>query len=306
MSSVSGRVGPSVRVGFLGLGTMGMPMVANVLSSASAASVIITGRSKARVEAALAGGATWAATPRELATQSDFVVVMLPDLPELESILAGPDGLLAGVSHPLLLGIGSTSSPDGVRTLAARLLEQTAGLVHVIDMPVSGGEDGAIAGSLSILVGGTEADFETARPTLAAMGHPVLLGPLGAGEVGKACNQMIVAATILALGEACVIADRSGLDVGALLDLLSGGYAGSRVLETRKERLINKDYRPSGAARYMVKDLTFASAEAAKSGTVASQLETLLAQFSRLTASGFGDQDMSVTRAYVESRSVGD
>jgi 2-hydroxy-3-oxopropionate reductase len=116
---------------------------------------------------------------------------------------------------------------------------------------------------------------------------------------------MIVAATVLALGEACVIADRSGLDIRTLLELLSGGYAGSRVLDTRMGRLIDKDYRPSGAAKYMVKDLTFAAAEAAKGRTVAAQLETLLEQFTLLTAAGFGDQDISVTRAFVESRTFG-
>ena len=303
---MTGEAGPQqdeLRVGFIGLGTMGGPMARNILGAVDLGSVLsVTGRSRERATSVLDAGATWVGTARELATRSDFVIFMVPDLPEVETMLEGPDGLLAGVVGPLVIGIGSTSSPDAVRQLGVRLATQTHGSVRVIDMPVSGGEDGAIDGTLSIMVGGENDVFETVRPVLETMGNPVLLGPLGAGEVAKACNQMIVAATIFSLGEACVIADRSGLDVGALLKLLAGGYAGSRVLETRMGRLTNKDYRPSGAAKYMVKDLTFAAAEASKSGTRARQLETLLEQFTQLTAAGFGDQDISVTRAFVESR----
>ncbi|NEM90941.1 NAD(P)-dependent oxidoreductase [Galbitalea soli] len=305
MVSVTGRQSAFPRVGFIGLGVMGAPMARNILRAEGVqdAGLTITARRRESVAELLDSGARWAASSREVAAASDVILLMLPDLPQLESVLAGPDGLLAGVEGPVILCIGSTSSPDGVREVGARLSEKTAGLVTVLDTPVSGGEDGAIAGTLSVMVGGSPADFEVARPVLAAVGNPVLLGPLGAGEVAKACNQMIVAATVLAWGEACVIAERSGLDVGALLELLSGGYAGSRVLETRRSRFVNKDYRPSGAARYMVKDLGFAMDEARKSGTVAHQLETLKASFESLTAAGFGDQDIAVTRAWVESLS---
>lgn len=291
------------RVGVIGLGVMGLPMASNILrlTRARGATVHITARRRETVSALVEAGATWWDTPRELASRCDVVLLMLPDLPQVEQVLAGPDGLLAGATSRLVLAIGSTSSPDGVRLLADRLAAESNGLVRVIDTPVSGGEDGAIAGTLSIMVGGEAEDFETARPILEAAGNPVLLGPLGSGEVAKACNQMIVAATVLALGEATVIADRSGLDVRALLTLLSGGYAGSRVLETRLERFVNKDYRPSGVAKYMVKDLSFARAEAEKSGTVARQLDVLFEQFKRLVDEGFGDEDIAVTRAFVES-----
>ena len=286
---------------------MGAPMASNILRAArdAGSGVTVTARRIERVAEIVRDGAHWVPTAREVATASDVVLLMLPDLPDVEKVLGGDDGLIAGVTAPLVLAIGSTSSPDGVRELAARLASETNGLVSVIDAPVSGGEDGAIAGTLSIMVGGAAADFDRASLVLAAAGVPKLLGPVGSGEVAKACNQMIVAATVLALGEAIVIADRSGLDVGELLGILAGGYAGSRVLETRSDRFVNKDYHPSGMAKYMVKDLAFALAEAGKSGTVAPQLETVSRQFSALVAAGFGEQDISVTRAFVESQVEG-
>lgn len=291
-------------VGFVGLGVMGAPMAANLLRAAgSTTSVVVHHRSMDRVAGLLDEGAVFAASPRELAAASTVIVLMLPDLPQVEEVLVGADGLLAGVVEPTLLIIGSTSSAGGVRELATRLGEQTRGLVTVVDAPVSGGEDGAIAGTLAIMVGGSEPDVARALPVLATMGRPVHLGPLGAGEIAKACNQLIVASTIMAIGESAVLAERSGIDLQAMFDLLGGGYAGSRVLETRKQRVIEQDYSPSGVAKYMVKDLSFALDEARINGTAAGLTQALSAAFTDLVARGFGEQDIAVTRAYVQSRS---
>ena len=227
---------------------------------------------------------------------------MLPDLPQVEEVLAGPDGILAGGFDDLLLIIASTSSPIEVRDLGQRLTRETEGRVRVIDAPVSGGREGAQAGTLSIMVGGDERDVNDAWPVLAACGNPVHLGPLGSGQVAKACNQMIVAATVLALGEAAVLADRSGLDLDELFRLLAGGYAGSRILETRGDRIVREDYSPSGAARYLVKDLRFAATVAEVTGTHPVLLPALKAAFEELTASGYGDHDIAVTRRYVAQR----
>ena len=290
-------------VGVIGLGVMGAPMARNIL--AKTGSVAISHRSRERVQSLIDAGASWAPTPKDLAAQCRQVVLMLPDLPEVEQVLAGPEGLLAGVAEPTLLIISSTSSAAGVRDLDARLRADTDGLVHVIDAPVTGGQEGAEAGTLSILVGGGDDDVRAAWSLLEAVGHPFHLGPLGSGAVAKFCNQLIVAATVTALGEAAVIGERSGLDLEALFEALSGGYAGSRVLETRKRRFIDGDYHPSGAAKYMVKDLGFARAEAERVHVDAPQLNLLSEIFRDLTARGFGDQDISVTRAYIESRSTG-
>ena len=287
--------------GVIGLGVMGAPMARNILHGAGR--VLITHRSPESAAALVDAGAEWAATPRELAQRVRVILLMLPDLPDVEDVLAGADGLLAGVTEPTLLVVSSTSSASGIRELDARLRVETGGLVHLIDAPVTGGEEGAIAGNLSILVGGAQADVERAWPMLEATGNPFHLGPLGSGQVAKFCNQMIVAATVTALGEAAVIGERSGLDLAALFEALGGGYAGSRVLETRKRRFIEGDYHPSGAAKYMVKDLGFALTEAATVQVDAPQLTRLAEVFRDLTERGFGDQDISVTRAYIEARS---
>lgn len=288
--------------GVIGLGIMGAPMARNIL--AQAGSVVVSHRSRDRVAGLLDEGAEWAESPRRLAERARIIVLMLPDLPDVEDVLAGPDGLLAGIVEPTVLVISSTSSATGIRELDARLRDESDGLVHLIDAPVTGGEDGAIAGTLSILVGGDEADVRAAWPVLQTMGHPFHLGPLGSGAVAKFCNQLIVAATVTALGEAAVIGQRSGLDLAALFDALGGGYAGSRVLETRKRRFVEGDYHPSGAAKYMVKDLGFARVEADRVGVDAPQLNLLVDLFRDLSDHGFGDLDISVTRAYIESRSA--
>jgi 2-hydroxy-3-oxopropionate reductase len=286
-------------VGVIGLGVMGAPMTRNLLAAAPSGKVSVYGRTQAKLAGLVAAGATAVPTPRELAEASEMVLVVLPDLPDLEGLLDGPDGLLAGVRRRTVLVVSSTVSPAGVRALAARLDEGTGGLLRVVDAPVSGGEDGAVAGTLSIMVGGDPADCEFVRPVLATMGTPVRLGPLGAGQTAKACNQMIVAATMLALGEAAVIAERSGLDLAALLELLGGGYAGSRMLESRKQRLVEKDHSPSGAAKFMLKDLGFAAAAADETATATRQLPALRAAFAELVERGHGDEDISVVQAYI-------
>ncbi len=298
------------RVGFVGVGTMGEPMALNLLRSGRVSAVLLYARSPQRLEGLVAAGATVSPTPRHLAEASDVIVSMLPDLPELHTLLLGEGGehsehsehsILAGIRSPTLLVISSTSAPEGVRELAAQLAVDTRGLLRVIDAPVSGGPEGAASAELSIMVGGDAADFKIVEPILRAMGTPVLLGPLGSGQVAKACNQLIVASTMLALAEASVIAERSGLDLARLLPVLQGGYAGGRLLDTRAQRLIEKDYSVLGAAKLLVKDLGFARTQAEVTGTVAPQLTAAYDTYSDLVDRGFGEQDMSVAQAYVSS-----
>jgi len=281
---------------------MGRPMAGHMVRAGL--DVHVHARRPAATAALVEAGATAHPTPAELAAQCRVVVLVVPDLPDVEAILRGHDGLLAVVDHPLVLVISSTVSPDGVRELGTRLAAETGDLVHVVDAPLSGGERGAVAGTLAIMVGGSAQDVAAAEPALLACGNPVHLGPLGAGQVAKACNQMIVAATVLALGEASVVAERAGLDVEALLDLLGTGLAGSRVLEQKKHAFVTHDHRPSGPARFMVKDLGFATAEARRSGTATPQLDVLRGVFTDLTDAGLGDQDVAVVQAYVENLAV--
>ena len=288
-------------IGVIGLGSMGRPMAERLLA-ARGDLVIHARRPQPELVAA---GATWADTPRELAERADILLSVLPDLPELEQLLDRPDGLLAA-NGDLLIMIASTSSAPGVRSLGARLAERTGGRVRVIDCPVSGGEDGARAGTLSIMLGGEDADAALASELLEPCGTAVHLGPLGAGQVAKACNQLVVSATILALGEATVLADRSGLDLDRMWSLLAGGYAGSRLLETRRDKLVSGDDSPSGMAKYMVKDLRFAADIAAATGTDPALLPALRAAFDEIVDRGLGERDISVTRRLIAGRGDAD
>jgi 2-hydroxy-3-oxopropionate reductase len=291
----------TIRVGVIGLGAMGQPMAHHL---AAGHTVSITGRGGPdRFADVLDAGARWCDSPRDVAAASEVVLLMLPDLPQVEDVLAGEDGLLAAQSDDLLLVVSSTSSPTEVRRLGERLVRETEGRVRLVDAPVSGGTDGAEAGTLSIMVGGTDVDARRAMTVLEACGRPVHLGPLGSGEVAKACNQLIVAAAVLALGEAAVLADRSGLELDTIVELFEGGYADSRILRTRGPRMVADDFRPSGLARYLLKDLDFATDVATATRTDTALLPALRAAFADLVARGLGDQDMAVTKRYVEERS---
>jgi 2-hydroxy-3-oxopropionate reductase len=292
---------PASRVGVIGLGRMGRRMARHL---AAAHSVSVTGRGgQERFADLLEAGAQWCDSPRDVAGAADVVVLMLPDLPQVEDVLAGGDGLLATEPDDLLLVVSSTSSPTEVRRLGDRLVRETEGRVRLVDAPVSGGTDGAEAATLSIMVGGADADARRAMTVLEACGRPVHLGPLGSGQVAKACNQLIVSAAVLALGEAAVLADRSGLELGTLVELFEGGYADSRILRTRGPRMVADDFRPSGMARYLLKDLEFATDVATATRTDTALLPALRAAFADLVARGLGDQDMAVTKRYVEERS---
>ena len=283
---------------------MGAPMAAHILAAQpDGLNLHVTARRPASAQPLVDAGARWHPTARDLAEACrgprPTVALMVPDLPDVVAVLDGPDGLLAGVTGPMLVVVSSTVSPAGIRALDADVQSRTGGLVRVIDAPVSGGEEGARAGTLSVMVGGSDDDAAQACAALRPTGTPVHLGPLGAGQIAKACNQMIVAATVLALGEASVIAERAGLDVGALFDLLGGGYAGSRLLEVKKRRFAEHDHSPSGAAKFLVKDLGFATDEAVRTATATPQLDVLRAVFTNLTAAGLGDQDTSVVQAFI-------
>jgi 2-hydroxy-3-oxopropionate reductase len=323
-ADVTGAAAPRAertRVGVIGLGVMGAPMARHMATAGIPTTV--WARRAATTQALAAHGASVAATAAELAAASDVVVLVLPGMPEIDAVLAGPDGLLAaGAGAPdgvgtagragspeaagaaqreRLLVICSTVSPRDVRELADRPELRDAGW-RVVDAPISGGEQGAEAGTLAIFVGGGQEDVEVVTGVLSATGTPVHLGPLGSGQVGKACNQVIVAATVTALGEAAVLAERSGLDVAALFDLLGGGYAGSRLLEVKKDRFVAHDHSPSGAAKYMVKDLTGALDQAEDARTTLPLTRQLLQTFTDLTAAGLGDNDTAVVQAWIEQQ----
>ena len=294
-------------VGFIGLGVMGGPMARHVAASLAGTgrSLVVNTLEERSAADLVAGGAVWAPTPREVAERCDVVLVMVPDVPAVRALVAGESGLVAGTTAPLTLVICSTVSPQSVRDLDAELGAASGGLLRVVDAPVSGGQRGAEAGTLSIMVGGPQELVTPVLPVLAAAGRPEHLGPLGAGQVAKACNQLICAASLAAIAEASVVAERAGLDVARLLSLLQGGYAGSTILADKAERYATKDYTVSGAARFWIKDLAAYQDEAGRTGTDTLVADRLLGAFTDLTEAGLGDLDTTVVQAWIADRGAG-
>lgn len=289
-----------MRIGFLGLGVMGAPMAHHVLASGRPVSVHSRRRESAK--SLEEHGAAWAPTPRALAANSDMVVYVVPSIAEVRATLEGPEGLLAGADHALLLAVSSTTSAQDVRSLDSEVGARSKGLVRVVDAPVSGGEEGAKAGALAVMVGGPAAAAADVVEVLGACGRASHLGPLGAGQIAKACNQLIVAAEVVANAEAAVIAERSGMDVAALFDLLREGYAGSRIMDVKAPRFINHDHSPSGAAKFMVKDLVSYAECADALGVESAIAAPLLALFRAVSAAGLGDLDTSVVQRFTDER----
>jgi 2-hydroxy-3-oxopropionate reductase len=292
--------------GFIGLGTMGAPMALRLARRCAGAGerLLVWNRSPGRDGDLLAAGAIACTDAAELVEASDVVVVMVPDLPQLAELTDGPGQLLSRLHTPTVLVICSSVSPSAVRSYSQRAAELTGGLVSVVDAPVSGGPEGAAEGTLAIMAGGPREAVAEAWPALTAMGATVRhLGPVGSGSVAKACNQMVVAATMIALAEATVLAELADVDVAGLLDVLGGGYAASRLLEVKAENLRSRTYPAAGKAAYMVKDLGVVQAEAQRTGATIPQAELSLAHFAAVGEAGWGEQDLSVVHHLMRSRS---
>jgi 2-hydroxy-3-oxopropionate reductase len=293
---MTGHAAAPEPVGFVGLGVMGRPMARNLLRAGHR--VVVWNRSPGPAAELEAAGATVARTPAELAGAAAVVLTMLPDLPQVEEVLHRQDGLLQGVREGGVLVVLGTVSPVGVRELGSRLESVRLSLV---DAPVSGGDVGAEQATLSIMVGGRPQDVARVWPFLEAMGSTVdHLGPLGSGQLAKACNQVVVAATLTALSEALVLARAGGLDPRRVFAVLAGGLAGSRVLELKGPKMLEGDFRPGGAAAFQHKDLGFALAAARAEG-VALPLAALVDQlYGAARWNGFGEDDHSVVVRVIE------
>lgn len=275
-------------VGFIGLGAMGLPMARNL--ALAEFDVVVWNRSPSALESARAAGCRVAADPAGVADSAGVVITMLPDLPQVAEVLDGPRGLLTGAFHTLV--VMGTVSPLAVAELAARLADRG---IAVVDAPVSGGEQGAIDGTLSIMAGGDPSAFELVRVYLEAMGTTVRhLGGVGSGSLTKACNQLVVAGTLTCLAEAVLLGERGGLDPEALLDVLAGGLADSQVLTQKRERLVRGDFTASGPARYLLKDLGFVLGAAAGQRTALPVTATVAQLYTAIEAQGLGGLDNSV------------
>ena len=277
------------RIGFIGLGIMGRPMARRLLGAGYP--LTVHSRSPGPVDELVDAGANRAGSGAEVAAASDVVITMLPDTPDVEAVLFGEDGVSAGSRNGSVVVDMSTVSPAATRGFAERLSGRD---VRFLDAPVSGGETGAVEGTLSIMVGGREDDFARARPLFEAMGrNVVLVGGVGAGQVTKACNQLVVAATIEAVAEALVLAAASGVDPAKVRDALLGGFAGSKILEVHGRRMLDGAFDPGFRLRLHRKDAGIILETAHELGSPLPGFEPVADALERAVKEGGGELDHS-------------
>jgi 2-hydroxy-3-oxopropionate reductase len=287
------------RIGFIGLGLMGRPMAHHLLTAGYPLTVF--NRSRPAIDELASAGARAAQSPREVAQQSDIVITMLPDGPDVESVIIGADGLREGVREGMLFIDMSTISPLMTRRLAS-ILEPHG--VRTLDAPVSGGEEGAQSATLSIMVGGSEEDFQRAHPLFSVLGKTITYcGPSGSGQIVKACNQVLVALIIEAISESLVLGAKAGVAPEIILKVLSGGLAQNRFMDLRGSSMIEHSFEPGGKAAFHLKDLQIVKQIAQEYGVVL-PMGTLVEQlFTSLVANGKGGLDHSALLTVIESLS---
>jgi 2-hydroxy-3-oxopropionate reductase len=280
-------------IGFIGLGLMGRPMARNLLKAGRP--LVVHNRSSAAVEELAATGARVASSPFETAQAAGIVITMLPDSPDVMAVCHGPRGIFAGARPGTLLIDMSTIAPAVARDLAA---EAEAKGLAMLDAPVSGGTAGAAAGTLSVMVGGPADALERARPVLEVLGKTIThVGAAGAGQVAKVCNQVVVALSIEAVGEAFVLAERAGVDPGRVREALLGGFAHSRVLEAHGRRILDRDFAPGFKASLQLKDLMIAIETGYAYGVPLPATGVVAELYKSLCASGAADADHSALAA---------
>jgi 2-hydroxy-3-oxopropionate reductase len=287
------------KVGFIGLGIMGNPMAQNLMQAGYKLTVF--NRSPEKAEGLGKEGASVASSPTEVAEKSDIVITMLPDSPDVRNVVAGDSGVLRGIKEGTLLVDMSTISPVVTEELAAKVRERGASM---LDAPVSGGDIGAIEGTLSIMVGGSEEDFERAKPLFEVMGKTVIhVGPSGAGQVTKAANQIVVALTIEAVSEALVLGSKGGVAPEKILEVLSGGLAGNKVMEVKREKFLSHKFDPGFRSELHHKDLGIALAAGREYGVVLPVTAIVDQMLLTMKRKGWGGEDHSALLRIIEDLS---
>ena len=278
------------RVGVIGTGLMGKPMAANLLKAGFP--VVVFNRTASRADDLVAAGATRATSPRELAEQSDVTITMLVDWPATRAAVFGPGGVLEGIRRDSLFIDMGTTSPKNARELACTMAGKG---VAALDAPVSGGEKGAIEGTLTIMAGGSDAAFARAVPVFAAMGKSwTHIGDAGAGQIAKACNQIIVAGTIALVAESLALARAYHVDPVLVRQALLGGFAGSRLLEIHGQRMLDRNFKPGGAIKSHMKDRENVLEACATTGLDLPVAKVVFEKVKEVVDRGQGDLDDSV------------
>ncbi len=274
------------KLGFIGLGIMGAPMAGHLLAAGHQLFV----HTRSKVPEALAG-ATVCASNREVASKADVIFTMVPDTPDVEAVLFGKDGVADGLAKGKTVVDMSSISPIETKAFAKRINELGC---DYLDAPVSGGEVGAKAASLTIMVGGPEAAFERVKPLFELMGKNLtLVGGNGDGQTTKVANQIIVALNIAAVGEALVFASKAGADPAKVRAALMGGFASSRILEVHGERMIKRSFAPGFRIKLHQKDLSLALAGARAIGVALPQTANAAQLMQACAANGMDELDHS-------------
>ena len=283
-------------IGFIGLGIMGRPMARHLVDAGF--SLAVHSRSPGPVDELVAAGAQSRVSPADVAEGAGVVITMLPDTPDVELVLFGENGVTSRLRPGSLVVDMSTIDPLATRRFAESLGAMGAGMV---DAPVSGGEKGAVEGTLSIMVGGSEDDVTRAMPLLRAMGTTIVhVGDAGAGQVAKACNQLVVASTIQAVAEALALAERAGVDPGRVREALLGGFAGSKILEIHGQRMLDRTYTPGFRSRLHLKDARIVLDTAERVGSAVPAFEVAAEALRRLVDGGGGELDHSALFTLLE------
>jgi 2-hydroxy-3-oxopropionate reductase len=281
----------SETVGFIGLGLMGKPMALNLLKKGF--SVIAHSRSRGPVDEVVAAGAKAALSPAEVARATTAIITMLPDGPDVSLVLEGENGIFSAIRPGTIILDSSTIAPATARRLAKATTGKGG---QFLDGPVSGGEIGAIAGTLTFMVGGDAGAIERMRPIISAMGSPekiVHVGESGAGQICKACNQIVLGGTMAVVAEAIALSRKAGVDPMKVRAALMGGFAQSRVLEVHGERMITGNYKPGFKGKLFKKDFGIAMASLSEMGVPATTSAVVSQLVHAQVAAGEGEEDYS-------------
>lgn len=273
------------RVGFVGTGVMGLPMARNVMRAGF--SVTVHNRTRSRAEPLLSEGAAWADTPAALAAVCDVVVTCVSDTPDMRAVVLGPAGIAEGALPGATVIDMSTISPSATRDIAERL---GAAGVDMLDAPVSGGQKGAVEGTLSIMVGGKAEVLERCRPVLDAMGTTIVhCGHHGQGQMVKLCNQIAIAVNVLAAAEALTFARKAGLDLATVIEAVGAGSAGSWAIKVLGPRMASRDFAAGFMVKLQLKDLRLVMQEASELGVPLAGAAVAQQLFTAIQAEGGGD-----------------
>ncbi len=284
------------KIGFIGLGIMGKPMSKNLLKAGY--DVTVFDIVQAAVDEVVAAGAKAASSPKDVAAQTDIIITMLPNSPHVKKAVLGEGGVIEGAKPGALVADMSSIAPLAAKEVAAKLAEKG---VRMLDAPVSGGEPKAIDGTLSIMVGGAQADFDEALPIFKCVGaSAVLCGDVGAGNVTKLANQIVVALNIAAVSEAFTLATKVGVDPALVFDAIKGGLAGSTVMNAKGSMMLDRNIKPGFRINLHIKDMANVLETAHDVGVPLPLSAGVMEIMQALKVDDLGDADHSAIVRYYE------